>query len=68
IDPIDQPLLTLGRKFYRLSHAQEQADVHLPEWQERHPGDKTLVVNLALLHPESKPVVPRTSSEPRSKP
>ena len=61
IDPVDQPLLTLGRKFYRLSHAQEQAEVHLPEWQERHQSDKTLAVNLALLHPENRHVVPRTS-------
>lgn len=61
IDPIDRPLLTLGRKFYRLSHAQEQADVHLPDWQERHPADKTLVVNLSLLRPENGRAVPRTS-------
>ncbi len=61
VDPVDQPLLTLGRKFYLLSHKQEQADVHLPDWQERHPADKTLVVNLALLRPENGRVVPRTS-------
>ncbi|MCX5723914.1 MAG: hypothetical protein NTX84_05225 [Nitrospirae bacterium] len=61
IDPIDQPLLTLGRKFYLLSHKQEQADVHLPDWQERHPADKTLVVNLSLLRPENGRVAPRTS-------
>ena len=61
IDPVDRPLFTLGRKFYRLSHKQEQADVHLPDWQERHPADKTLVVNLALLRPENGRVVPRTS-------
>lgn len=61
INPIDRPLLTLGRKFYRLSHAQEQSDVHLPDWQERYPADKTLVVNLSLLRSESKRAVPRTS-------
>lgn len=61
IDPIDQPLLTLGRKFYLLSHKQEQADVHLPDWQERHPVDKTLVLNLSLLRPENGRVAPKAN-------
>lgn len=61
IDPIDRPLLTLGRKFYRLSHAQEQSDVHLPDWQERHPAEKTLVVNLALLRPENGRGAPKAN-------
>lgn len=61
IDPIDRPLLTLGRKFYLLSHTQEQAEVHLPDWQERHAADKTLVVNLSLLRPDNGHAAPRTN-------
>ncbi len=48
-DAIHHPLLTLGRKYYRLSHQQTQAEVHLTDWSERYEEGKTLVVNLSLL-------------------
>lgn len=48
-DAIHHPLLTLGRKYYRLSHQQTQAEVHLADWLERYEEGKTLVVNLSLL-------------------
>ncbi len=52
IDAVYQPLLTLGRKFYRLSHKQAQAEVHLTNWEERYEENKTLVINLSLLRRE----------------
>lgn len=52
-DAIYHPLLTLGRKYYRLSHQQTQAEVHLTDWSERYEEGKTLVINLTLLKQES---------------
>ena len=70
-DPVNQPLLTMGTKYYRLSHQQSEAEVHLPEndshgpWIQRYDEGKTLVVNLSLLRQESRSLPPHMKSEER---
>ena len=50
IDPVEDPLLSLGTTVYSLSYARPEAEVHPVQWSGRYDRAKTLVVNPILAH------------------
>ena len=48
VDPVNDPLLTLGKKSYKLSYVRPEAEVHPVEWSGRYDPLHTLIVDIIL--------------------